>query len=350
MITKEERQNLLLEAHEINYRLRSTFFYRKLIEYHTYDLPLTIVKLIPISKEYSWTKKKRWGISQDAFDQISNLNINPIQIFAHPRLLREHPSLTAYYRNVAALSQKSVGYLSGVNPNRFEKDNPENMTDTDALALSRLFNEHISLIIESALKQFRRKHIQGLLFASTGAQIDGSWRNAIGDESEKVVQKMLIKGAIDLSQLSAFILRDNKGGVEPFSEKNLPGLLDRADEFRGFMLKNKRSVLFSSEPDISLIDQDGTTIAVIEIKGGTDPAGALERYGAAKKSFDVSIKQNPKAKTILVASCITSEVEKRVSLDPLIKRFFNLTALVTIEKERTRFLEYIFRTLLKCSS
>ena len=52
-------------------------------------------------------------------------------------------------------------------------------------------------------------------------------------------------------------------------------------------IQNSREpVLVSSEPDIPLINTDGSTIAVIEIKGGTDPAGALEQYGATKKSFE----------------------------------------------------------------
>lgn len=348
MVPKRQKQNLLMEAHRINYRLRSTFFFRKLIEYGTYEFPETIKRLVPIAKNYAWDKYEKWGITKTAFSQIQNSDLSLIQIFAHPRLLREHTALAAYYRNVAALSQKSVGYLCSVNPARYENSTKTSMNQTDALALCRLFNNHISLIIDNAIEGFKREHIKGLLFASTGAQIDGSWRNAIGDESEKVVQKMLIKGAIESSRLTAFLLRGNSGNVEQFKKKNIAALLDRVRQFRGFMLKNKRSVLFSSEPDISLLDQDGTTIATIEVKGGTDPAGALERYGAAKKSFEEAVRQNSKVVTILVASCITSEVETRVKSDPSIKRFFNLTALVTVVAERERFLNYILSKLLKC--
>jgi hypothetical protein len=96
--------------------------------------------------------------------------------------------------------------------------------------------------------------------------------------------------------------------------------------------------LFSSEPDISLIGLKGTTYAVIEIKGGTDPAGALERYGAAKKSFDESYKQNKNVITILLAICIISEVKKRIESDETISRYFNLTSLLMNENERKSFL------------
>jgi hypothetical protein len=94
------------------------------------------------------------------------------------------------------------------------------------------------------------------------------------------------------------------------------------------MLANQTSALFASEPDISLLDQDGRTIGVIEVKGGADPAGALERYGAAKKSFEATRRSSPAAATILVASCITSEVRARIATDTTISAFYNLTELL----------------------
>ena len=347
MSSNEEKQ-LLVEAHRINYRLRSTFFYRKLKEYGTYVFPKTIQELIPLSKDYDWKKYSAWGIIKETFEQIENSDLDLIQVFSHPRLLREHPILITYYRNVAALSQKSVSYLCGIQPKKNENGEKKNLDETQAIKLSKLFNEHISLIIESALEEFNKEHIKGLLFASTGAQIDGSWRNAIGDEAEKVVQKLLIKEAIDLSKLTAFLLRDNYSRVEKFNERNAKEQLERVREFKGFTLSNKKSVLFSSEPDISLIDTDGSTIAVIEIKGGTDPAGALERYGAAKKSFEEALRHNSKVITIFVASCITSEVENRINKDETIRQYYNLTSILTNKEKREEFLNYIFNELLKC--
>lgn len=66
------------------------------------------------------------------------------------------------------------------------------------------------------------------------------------------------------------------------------------------MLSNHTSILFSSEPDISLLNNQGTTIGVIEVKGGADPAGALERYGAAKKSFEESLCSSLQSKPFLL--------------------------------------------------
>ena len=41
-------------------------------------------------------------------------------------------------------------------------------------------------------------------------------------------------------------------------------------------------------------------MAVIEVKGGTDSAGALERYGAAKKSFEHAIEVSPRCKNFYI--------------------------------------------------
>lgn len=231
---------------------------------------------------------------------------------------------------------------------RLENGEKKDLQEVQATSLSKLFNEHVSLIIESALEGFNDEHVKGLLFASTGAQIDGSWRNEIGEEAERVVQKLLMKEAIESSALTAFLMRDNNSSVKKFYKTQGVRELDHIKDFKGFTLRNKRSVLFSSEPDISLIDTDGSTIAVIEVKGGTDPAGALERYGAAKKSFEEAIRRNRKVTTIFVASCITSEVEGRIKKDKTIKHYHNLTEVLTREKEREDFLHRIFNNLLKC--
>lgn len=159
---------------------------------------------------------------------------------------------------------------------------------------------------------------------------------------------MLIRGAIERNLLTAFLLRDNMGGVERYIEGHSAAQVERMDEFRGFMLSNQRSVLFSSEPDLSLLGEDGNTMAVIEVKGGSDPAGALERYGAAKKSFEEAFRQNEQVKTILVASCITTEVENRINSDPTIHEYHNLTELMTVDEVKVAFLEHIFNDIMEC--
>lgn len=343
------RDQLLVEAHQINYRLRSTFFYRKLKEYNVLAFPSMIANLAPLADLYNWDQRANWGISEDAFTYIStHQDLKLIQVFCHPKLLREYPSLLAYYRNIAALSQKSVGYLINVNVAKYEtdQDNKASLNDQQIILLTQLFNEHMSLIIDSSIQSFTKQELQGLLLTSTGAQIDGAWRNAIGEEAERVVQRLLVKEAVKVGLLSAFIPRSGTG-VEAFIPDQLEEQLGNIGSYRGILLNNQTSILFASEPDISLIGKDGTTVGVIEVKGGTDPAGALERYGAAKKSFEDTHRTSPHAKTLLVASCITPEALQRIEQDKSIFRYFNLTQIVKEKQIYSEFLEIVFNLLGK---
>lgn len=65
---------------------------------------------------YSWEERANWNIGEDAFTYINqHSSLQLIQVFCHPRLIREYSQLIAYYRNIAALSQKGVSNLVGIN-------------------------------------------------------------------------------------------------------------------------------------------------------------------------------------------------------------------------------------------
>ena len=332
-MTIEDEKALLAEANRINYRLRSTFFYRKLKEYNTLSFPGLLAGFFPAEHLYSWDEREQWGIGKDAFSYINgNSEFHLFGVFCHPKLLREYPGLLAYYRNIAALSQKSIGSLvkAGVNIAAIERDTQNHLflTDSQSLILSRLFNEHITLIVDSSIQSITKEEFYGILLCSTGAQIDGSWRNAIGEESEKVVQRLLIKEVKERGLLAAFIPKVGQK-VELYYPSQLDDQLGHIERYRGVLLTNHTSILFASDPDIALLNPSGVTVCALEVKGGTDTAGALERYGAAKKSFDEIRRVSPSAITILVASCITSEVRTRIEQDPLVSFYFNLTALLS---------------------
>jgi hypothetical protein len=339
------KTSIVTEANRINYRLRSTFFYRKLREYNTLSLRAKVKALLPIQNLYDWDNKLNWSIGEDAFNYVNqHPNLQLIQVFCHPRLIREQPQLIAYYRNISALSQKAVISLIGIQVKRFEKDeeNKVQLAEDNALELTKLFNEHISLIIDSSVESLTEEELYGLLLASTGAQIDGSWRNAIGEEAEKLVQRLLIKEAKEQSLLAAFIPRIGTG-VEVYNPNSPESQIENIQKYRGLMLNNHTSILFSSEPDISLLDNQGKTVGVIEIKGGTDPAGALERYGAAIKSFEEARRKNSEVKTILVASCVTTEVHTRIQNDKIVSCYFNLTEILSDNSEYYKqFIEEVF--------
>ena len=343
-----DKASLLAETHRINYRLRSTFFYRKLKEYKTLSFALRINELAQVERLYSWEGYTNWGIGEDSFAYISgHEDVQLIEVFCHPRLIREHPALLAYYRNIAALSQKAVKYLVNIDVKKIETDevNRYRLTENQARQLAYLFNEHISLIIGSSIESLTKEELHGILLTSTGAQIDGSWRNATGEEAEKVVQRLLVKEAKERSLLVALLPRTGTA-IELYDPEKLEEQLGNIERYKGVMLSNHTSILFSSEPDVSLLNNQGTTVGVIEVKGGADPAGALERYGAAKKSFDESLRSNSSVKTILVASCITTEVITRIQNDPTIFTYFNLTEILCEDSTRyDQFVQEVFSIL-----
>lgn len=239
-----------------------------------------------------------------------------------------------------------MSYLAGIDVKRYEngKENRTLLTEQQAFSLARLFNIHITLIIDSSIQSLTKEELQGLLLTSTGAQIEGSWRNTIGGEAEKVVQRLLVKEAKEGQLLYALIPRVGTG-VTIYDPAKLEEQLGQIERYRGILLTNQASILFSSEPDISLLNKQGMTVGVIEVKGGADPAGALERYGAAKKSFDESRRINSTVKTILVASCITKEVHARIQQDDSISEYFNLTEMLGDQAVAGRFMQQVFALL-----
>jgi hypothetical protein len=151
---------------------------------------------------------------------------------------------------------------------------------------------------------------------------------------------MLLQEVVKRNLLQAFIMRVN-GNIEAPEKATIENFVKNIKEVKGLMLTNQESILFSSEPDLTIINRSGKSKMVIEVKGGTDPAGALERYGAAKKSFEHSLKENKKVKTCLIASCITTEVEQRIKVDKTISRYFNLTNVLTEEDCKADLLNFI---------
>ena len=69
---------------------------------------------------------------------------------------------------------------------------------------------------------------------------------------------------------------------------------------------------YGSEPDILFRQElSGVVrdVATIEIKGGKDPAGALERLGAMQKSFEAT---PPNCVNMLIAGVVTDEMQSRL--------------------------------------
>lgn len=325
-------QDLQREAIAIQYHLRSLFLARLLKEFR--NLPNLAQQLDPAA--YSWDAPEALGISPTAWTTSTAKHVAPYLIFCHPKVIQDNPRLIAYYRLLAAIPQKAIAKLA-FGTAALEKGQGRPLADSRALQLASVLNRHISAIIE-ADPEFSSVDIVPLFFISVGTQLNGSWRNKIDKEGTRQVREFLIKGFLDQS-LVRFLVRKDGTPFDPTAEWTI-------DDVKGFVVTNGYRVLFGSEPDVSLLNPEGEEppdllVGAIEVKCGLDPAGALERYGAAKKSFDEAFRRNKSVETIYLASSITETVERRIAEDRSVRKTFNLTKVFFDPEEQRRFLDHI---------
>ena len=316
------------EAEKLQYSLRATFFYRRSREF---EVLLQEIREID-SDKYSWNVSEDFGISNNSLNYVRKRKIPYCQIFCHPDLISKNPRLIAYYRLIAILPQKGVQRLAfGINA--LEEGGRKSLNKERAILLAKALNAYICSIIDSD-PHFSMESILSAGIMNFGAQVNGSWRNEIGSEGSRRVKEILLTHFVDTDLINQIII---KNGTTLSPTASFPPI----DEIQGFNTKNDYKITFGSEPDISILNPAGNLEAAIEVKAGIDPAGALERYGAAKKSFDRALRTNKACTTIYLASCITEGVKKAMSDDRLVKQDFNLTKVFVEDKSRHDFLRHI---------
>lgn len=123
-------------------------------------------------------------------------------------------------------------------------------------------------------------------------------------------------------------------------------LIDRIGEAKVIRLKNAFHLVFASEPDVSLRDPKDQPVVAIEVKAGADPAGALERLGAAMKSFENDRALNPRVKTVYVVMSLTKAVQDRINQARLVDHTFELAPLLVDETTQRRFTNLLVSVML----
>ena len=268
------------------------------------------------------------AISTEAWACVQRLGVEPRIVFAHPDLLLQHPEASLHYRGIATLSLKRVGSIvtnvdSWENPSGGKRRTPSR----DVLhRVARLYNAVISSIIEGT-DQWTLKNGYRNILATIGITQDGKMRNIIGQEAERAVRE----------KLSEWIVQ--------------AGIPCERQE-RWFVLGAAKTVrmAYGSEPDICFERYDERTKTwtqevTIEIKGGMDPAGALERLGAIKKSFD----QTPaRAENIAILGVVTPAM--RAELNEMKITDFDLYEVVHTREGWDRFVEELFHHKLRLLS
>lgn len=321
-----------------SYLLKSTFFYDRLRQNGYFELFLQIQALSSIEgSKLKWDKRADWKISDEAWNVIQTNGIDPMIVFVHPKILQMNPTYLKYYRSVAMLPQKGLKTISHVsNIDKIENGNIEagTLSSTTIDRLVKTINEVLSLVVSLAT-DINEKKIEGMMYATAGTNIDGSWRNSIGAEGERVIRSLMFKELHKQKEVSSIQYRN--GLIEDNSVFKEDAVLKNFESVKALNLKNGYSILFASEPDITMYDASGNIVGVIEIKSGLDPAGALERLGAMLKSFENTIAEYPNAVTILVASCITDEVQSRLGASMLVRQTFITTEITSSDSNKRKF-------------
>ena len=184
-----------------------------------------------------------------------------------------------------------------------------------------------------AVQQNRIRRIVISIFATyngNGVFIKGQC--IIGAEGERVIRKIIFNELFAHDEISS--VENKKDVLTEIAQWDANGDID---DVKKLHLINGYSILFSSEPDVTMYNDAGAIVGIIEIKSGLDPAGALERLGAMFKSFENTLAEYPDAVTILVASCITKEVDKRLNASMSVRQRYLTTDITSSEAEKRKF-------------
>lgn len=195
----------------------------------------------------------------------------------------------------------------------------------DCHKLACLYNAIISTIIMNTVSWTLENGYRNIL-ATLGISIDGSMRNIVGVEGEVLIRNTILDFLNTSDSVRCKIITLNK---------------DYVLEGNGNMVR----MTFSSEPDIKFekkTDDGWETVSTIEVKAGTDSAGALERLGSIVKSF----KNTPRnSKNFAVLGVITAEMEARLE-EIQVERYFKMSILKT-DDGREEFLKELFHHALR---
>ena len=271
------------------------------------------------------------GINQKAIDTLKANGILLGKVFCHPSAIFKEPRLVLYYRSLAGISQKGVKIFAFATE---KYEGGGEITMPKAVELSKALNTFITALVESD-SSFSLEGARTTAAMTFGAQIDGTWRNVVGVGGAERVKQILMGFLRDRKVVESFSLRV-KGKEKRVGPNENPRIQDvvRINLTNGYILK------FGSDPDIELDDDKGELVACVEVKGGLDPAGALERYGAAKKSFSTARKRNKAAYTIYIA-LLTTTVSEEIKNDQLVSKEYQVSEVFSNLPAREDFLKKI---------
>jgi hypothetical protein len=302
----------LIEAWTLDQIAKSAFFHRKLREW----------KLLEIAEQIEQVKGEhlQWdnlNISSKAWDMVIHRGIRPVIVFAQPDVLQQIPGSAGYYRMLAMVSQKSMKRV-GLNMDTYEsgKSVPNPAT---AAAIAGHLNRIISTLVEAS-ENLNPREFDLWRGMAAGSQAQGSWQNTKGSTAEVAIREIILARLQEARVIA---------NTEQASSR-IP-------------LPENRVLVFADDPDIAIYRDDVPQVA-IEVKGGIDQAGVLERVGAAMKSLRRARQENPAAITILILQDISMTARAKADLGintEIITHLFNTRMILESADERMKLFRLI---------
>lgn len=288
-----------------------------------------------ISPPIDWEPFSRLMIDQEVWSYaVEKKHYDPRTIFCHPDILSKNPITSLYYRGVSGLSIKAArdyfGAIDGLEAGR----KGARLDADKALRMAQVYNTFICSIIKNST-DWTLENGHRTIIATLGITLDGVMRNKVGTIAEERIRSLIVEWVIKQGVLAT-----------PISNRlYLEDLLPKV-----FELKDDIIMRFSSEPDVYFQRGTGKSpelLAVVEIKGGIDPAGALERYGAATKSFQHAVKSSSRCRNFYLAAVYTPELERRIEADRLVDKYFHIIEILESSDTRDEFFTELFHHALR---
>ena len=302
---------------------RSVLISRRLASGAETDSAL-LARIEELHEQIEFNDRESLAIEDAAWRQVLDAGIEPAFVFAHPDVIEAAPHVSRHYRGLALLPLKRVTEIAtGVE--RWEDPNASPQpTGERILKVCCLYNAVISSLIADKTDWTMEDGYRNVL-ATIGITADGSMRNLIGQLGESAVKNRMFEWVHEQGLLT--------GGEAP---------PDPSEPRGTWALRDRIRMIFSSEPDISFA-RDGSLEALIEVKAGKDPAGALERLGAIQKTFDAAPRS---CKNFLVVGVVTEEMRTRLADIPM-ERYYDLDHLLHDDSSHRGFMNDIFHYTLR---
>ena len=290
-----------------------------------------------VNIELIWGSLSNLMIDEDIWEYVvNNKKYDPKLVFCHPEVIKSKVGTSLYYRGLTGLSIKAAKEYIGSIENLEKGSVRAKLDDEKALKMARVYNTFICSIIKGST-DWTLENGKRTIIATLGITLDGVMRNKVGVIAEERVRNLVFEWLL------------NEGLIVSPSLEEIEALTDLPTECK---LTHNIIMRFSSEPDISFfaVNESGQELlAIIEIKGGIDPAGALERYGAATKSFQHALNTSQRCKNFLLSAVYTPELKSRIQNDRLVEKFYDIIEILEEPEKRDEFFTELFHYTLRIS-